>query len=37
VTVAAESIAGWDALSLLLLPRGCGFRIVGRAIEIAPL
>lgn len=36
VTVVAESIRGIDALSLLLLPRGCSFRIVGRAIEIAP-
>ncbi|MFI5402365.1 MAG: hypothetical protein ACHQ1G_05460 [Planctomycetota bacterium] len=37
VTMVAESIRGLDALSLLLLPRGCSFRIVDRAIEIAPL
>jgi hypothetical protein len=37
VTVAVESLRGQDALALLLLPRGYGYRIVDRSIEIAPL
>jgi hypothetical protein len=37
VTVEAGPVRGQDALSLLLLPRGCGWRIAGRAVEIAPL
>jgi hypothetical protein len=36
VTLAAEAVRGHDAVCLLLLPRGCGSRITGRAIEIVP-
>lgn len=37
VNVGADSLRAHDALSLLLLPRGCGYRIVDRTVEIAPL
>jgi hypothetical protein len=37
VTIVAGSIRGRDALSLLLLPRRCSYRIVERTIEIQPV
>lgn len=37
VTLDAKCLRACDALSLLLLPRGCGYRVVEGGIEIVPL